>query len=60
MLNLRTIAKRATALFIVIATMLSLFTTVAFGDWDSSFGGAGTGGAVGDGYWNEGMQGKLV
>lgn len=57
---MRTIAKRATALFIVIATMLSLFTTVAFGDWDSSFGGAGTGGAVGDGYWNEGMQGELV
>lgn len=57
---MRTLAKRMTLMFILIVSMLSLFTTVAFGDWDSSFGGAGTGGAVGDGYWNEGMQGKLV
>lgn len=57
---MRTIAKRATALFMALITMLSLFTTVAFADWTSSFGGTGNTGTVGGGYWNEGMQGKLV
>lgn len=44
---MRTIAKRATALFMAVATMLSLFTTVAFADWGASFGGSGSGGSVG-------------
>lgn len=44
----------------MVAMMLSLFTTVAFADWDSSFGGGGAGGTVGGGYWNENMQGIRV
>ena len=57
---MRTIAKRATALFMALITMLSLFSTVAFADWTSSFGGTGNTGTVGGGYWNENMQGIRV
>ena len=58
-LNLRTLAKRMTLMFILIVSMLSLFTTVAFASWTGSFGGSGGSGTVGSGYWHQQMQSKL-
>ena len=57
---MRTIAKRATILFMMVAMLLSLFSTVAFADWDSSFGGGGAGGTIGSGFWNDERQGIRV
>lgn len=56
---MKTAFKQLIALFICITTIFSMLTT-AYAGWDSSFGGAGGGGAVGSGYYSEEMQGIRI